>query len=212
MHIGSICSRRNHGTTEWQQLRQRVGFFGGKLVMTAPRLRGGVAAMQGVHDSDGDGSVPLVSLGLLCRKWAEGKSFLNPSGLQVTTVEIPSSEAPRPRFPLPNSAAHDAQDHLGIMGNAILLSTALRAAAGDAEELQDVIHSSIDGIAQGIAIDPRGAHSVQVTPTTNHEEALHRSEVAPDLPGGSNAETAAVAEVASAATSHTGASNTKTEL
>ena len=42
---------------------------------------------MGVHLSDGDGTVPLISLGLMCRKgWAPG-SPLNPSGMRVVTRE-----------------------------------------------------------------------------------------------------------------------------
>ena len=41
----------------------------------------------GVRFSDGDGSVPLVSLGYMCQKWAEPKSHHNPSGSRVYTRE-----------------------------------------------------------------------------------------------------------------------------
>mmetsp|Transcript_28248 Transcript_28248/g.79744 ORF Transcript_28248/g.79744 Transcript_28248/m.79744 type:complete len:390 (-) Transcript_28248:87-1256(-) len=116
---------------------------------------------KGVGHCEGDGSVPLVSLGLLCRKWEQNPgSFLNPGGVRVTTVEIPSSEAPRAMFSLPTSTATDAQDHLGVMGNGALIGTAIRAAVGQAHEIPDMIHSPIDAIAQGIEIDARGARSV----------------------------------------------------
>lgn len=45
------------------------------------------AQHTGVQFSDGDGTVPLISLGLMCRKgWRQG-SGLNPGGMRVVTRE-----------------------------------------------------------------------------------------------------------------------------
>ena len=52
-----------------------------------------------MRKGDGDGTVPLVSLGLMCRKGWKSKA-LNPGGIKVTTHElkheaVPISQGPR---------------------------------------------------------------------------------------------------------------------
>ena len=57
---------------------------------TAGRQRLGPERRQraGVRASDGDGTVPLLSLGALCaRHWREPR--LNPSGMRIVTREFP---------------------------------------------------------------------------------------------------------------------------
>lgn len=51
------------------------------------------AQETGVRKGDGDGTVPLVSLGLMCRKgWKDTK--LNPGGIEIVTHELKHDAVP----------------------------------------------------------------------------------------------------------------------
>ena len=78
---------------------------------------------NGVLSSDGDGTVPLRSLGLLCaspRGW-NGTSALNPSGSPVVVREYEHKP-----FPLAAQGGRNSADHVDIMGNHLLLEDLLR--------------------------------------------------------------------------------------
>lgn len=53
----------------------------------------GLPQEAGVQKTDGDGTVPLISLGLLCRKGWRGKK-LNPAGLRVVSREYKNELVP----------------------------------------------------------------------------------------------------------------------
>ena len=46
-----------------------------------------------MRKGDGDGTVPLVSLGLMCRKGWKSKK-LNPAGIQIVTHELKHEAVP----------------------------------------------------------------------------------------------------------------------
>ncbi|EFJ42118.1 hypothetical protein VOLCADRAFT_97885 [Volvox carteri f. nagariensis] len=101
----------------------------------------------GVQMSDGDGTVPLLSLGLMCRRgWRPGGS-LNPGGMRVITREFKHRSV---------SLLQDARGgpataaHIEILGNEAVLQDVIRIAAGRLDELSDVIHSDIDRIAASV--------------------------------------------------------------
>ena len=48
----------------------------------------------GVQKTDGDGTVPLISMGLMCRNGWRGKTKLNPSGMRVVTKEYSHKTVP----------------------------------------------------------------------------------------------------------------------
>ena len=113
--------------------------------------------MQGVSHGNGDGSVPLTSLGLMCRKWSE-QGHLNPSGIKFTTVEFPHipvvpgpfSTGGMPRFDL--RGGPEAVDHLDIMGNEKMLRLLLMAASGKADMVEEKVTSDIAAIANKIKL------------------------------------------------------------
>nr|ANH71127.1 phospholipid: diacylglycerol acyltransferase [Lobosphaera incisa]ANH79231.1 phospholipid:diacylglycerol acyltransferase [Lobosphaera incisa] len=100
---------------------------------------------HGVRKVDGDGTVPLISSGLLCRHpqaWA-AKSRLNPSGIPVVTREYmhePSGSYMDLRGG-PRSA-----DHVDILAHVDLMVDILKVAAGAGDELDNKIVSQIDRI------------------------------------------------------------------
>ena len=98
----------------------------------------------GVHSGDGDGSVPLLSLGFMCREWNNNRK-LNPSMLRVTTKEY-KHEA---EFSIsdPMRAGPHAGEHCDILGNEELTYDILKIATG-AEIVEDRIISEIDEIVK----------------------------------------------------------------
>ena len=77
----------------------------------------------GVKFSDGDGSVPLLSLGYLCVDTWKRKE-LNPSGSMVLTKEYPNSEEFHMGDPM-RGGPH-AADHVDILGNVDMTEDFLR--------------------------------------------------------------------------------------
>ena len=73
-------------------------------------------------------------------------------------MEFPHQAAPGPRFDL--RGGPEAVDHLDIMGNERMLRLLVKAAAGKADEIEEVISSEINRIAEGLAIDAEGVHSI----------------------------------------------------
>ncbi|GIL59569.1 hypothetical protein Vafri_14321, partial [Volvox africanus] len=107
----------------------------------------GTSLDVGVQLSDGDGTVPLLSLGLMCRHgWRAGGS-LNPGGMRVITREFKHRSV---------SLLQDARGgpataaHIEILGNEAVMHDVIRVAAGRLDELDDVIHSDIDRIAAAV--------------------------------------------------------------
>ncbi|KAK9829180.1 hypothetical protein WJX72_004349 [[Myrmecia] bisecta] len=108
---------------------------------------------HGVRKVDGDGTVPIISTGLLCRArkhgW-NGKTRLNPSGIKVVTREYmhePSGSYMDLRGG-PRSA-----DHVDILAHVDVMVDVLKIAAGAGDELDDKILSEIDNIASRIDLN-----------------------------------------------------------
>lgn len=105
---------------------------------------------KGVQYGDGDGTVPITSLGALCLGgWRH--SSLNPHGVKVVTREYLSKQTSimsgGDLRGGPEMAAH-----VEILGNKHFLQDLLRAAAGWHHELDDAIGSNIRTIVDNIPL------------------------------------------------------------
>jgi phospholipid:diacylglycerol acyltransferase len=112
---------------------------------------------QGIRYADGDGSVPLLSLGYLCTDaWQRHDSGLNPSNAQVVTREYQHKTEFVVDDPMrggPYSALH-----VDVLGNVDMMTDLLRVATGFEKDQvnQDQIVSDIERIAQEINRHPKG--------------------------------------------------------
>jgi len=111
----------------------------------------------GVRYTDGDGSVPLISLGYMCADaWRRKETGLNPSGAEVITREY----GHRAEFCVddPMRKGPKSGEHVDILGNHGMLEDFLRIVSDfRTEEIQnDQIVSNIKGIAKAINAHPKG--------------------------------------------------------
>lgn len=109
----------------------------------------------GIKYADGDGSVPLLSLGYMCADgWRRGETGLNPGKTKVVTREYKHRQEMDMGDPMrggPFSA-----DHVDIMGNLDMMRDFLRIVSDHESDLQDDIVSDIKGIAERIKKHPKG--------------------------------------------------------
>eukprot|EP00878_Enallax_costatus_P008458 GHUV01008840.1.p1 GENE.GHUV01008840.1~~GHUV01008840.1.p1 ORF type:complete len:707 (+),score=149.19 GHUV01008840.1:1658-3778(+) len=110
--------------------------------------------MSGVQLSpNGDGTVPLLSLGALCAGgWKTRR--LNPSGMEVVVKEYPNN----PDTGLLSDArgGPGASTHVEILGNEPMLLDLMKIAAGQGDGMEEVYHSDIRKIASRIPWDELG--------------------------------------------------------
>ncbi|XP_047052564.1 phospholipid:diacylglycerol acyltransferase 1 [Lolium rigidum] len=95
----------------------------------------------GVHLSDGDETVPVLSAGYMCAKAWRGKTRFNPSGSKTYVREYSHS----PPSTLLEGRGTQSGAHVDIMGNFALMEDIIRIAAGaTGEELDgDQVYSDI---------------------------------------------------------------------
>ncbi|KAF9917323.1 hypothetical protein BX616_001354 [Lobosporangium transversale] len=94
----------------------------------------------GVHQGDGDGTVPLLSTGYMC---VEGwkKKLYNPAGIKVITREFTHHSSPSP---VDIRGGKRTADHVDILGNYQVTRDLLAIVAGrDGEGLEEQIFSKI---------------------------------------------------------------------
>ncbi|KAF9436463.1 hypothetical protein BGZ76_003924 [Entomortierella beljakovae] len=94
----------------------------------------------GIHQGDGDGTVPLLSTGYMC---VEGwkKKLYNPAGLNVITREFTHQSSPSP---VDLRGGKKTADHVDILGNFQVTRDILTIAAGrDGDGLEEQIFSKI---------------------------------------------------------------------
>mmetsp|Transcript_26052 Transcript_26052/g.53809 ORF Transcript_26052/g.53809 Transcript_26052/m.53809 type:complete len:755 (+) Transcript_26052:198-2462(+) len=111
----------------------------------------------GVRFSDGDTSVPLLSLGYMCQKWAEPKSRHNPSGMKVFTRE--RKHEAEPSLTDPGRGGPHSGEHVDILGNVGVIEDVVRIATGyEVEEKvdHDIIVSQLKNIMKSIDSHPFG--------------------------------------------------------
>lgn len=101
---------------------------------------------DGIRYTDGDGTVPLVSLGYMCARGWRGRKF-NPAGLEVRTREYrhdPVSILFDPR------GGPATADHVDIMGNHAMIRDVLLIAARAYDQVPENITSRILDIAERV--------------------------------------------------------------
>ena len=104
--------------------------------------RGFMIEPDGVLTGDGDGTVPLVSLGYLCVKgWRDERLNLNPGRAPVVVREFSHAEASGFR------GGGKAADHVDILGNHEVISDILAIATGRGDALEDRLLSNITQIS-----------------------------------------------------------------
>lgn len=111
----------------------------------------------GVRFSDGDGTVPLLSLGYMCQKWAAPHSQHNPSGIRVFTRE--RKHIAEVSITDPGRGGPQSGEHVDILGNIGVIEDIVRiATAFQVEEKvdHDIIVSELKKITEGIDNDPKG--------------------------------------------------------
>jgi phospholipid:diacylglycerol acyltransferase len=110
---------------------------------------------HGMRFSDGDGSVPLLSLGYICADaWTRKDSGLNPSGTKVVTLEYKNQAefvADDPFRGGPRSA-----DHVDILGNLGMTEDFLRVVSDFNPPTESNIVSNLREYAKAINEHPRG--------------------------------------------------------
>lgn len=108
---------------------------------------------NGIVHSDGDGTVPLISLGFMCRKGWREMPHLNPANVSVVTKEFEHEPSLVDLRGGPKTG-----DHVDILGNHELLMDIMKISSnymfidGGTHFLpQDRIFSEIDNISEGVA-------------------------------------------------------------
>ncbi|KAG9292687.1 hypothetical protein G9A89_008274 [Geosiphon pyriformis] len=97
---------------------------------------------SGIHTGEGDGTVPLLSLGYMCVKGWKNPLY-NPAGIKVITREFVHETSPS--FDLRGGAK--TADHVDILGNYAVTEDVLRIAAAQADSIENTIHSRIEEYA-----------------------------------------------------------------
>jgi phospholipid:diacylglycerol acyltransferase len=108
----------------------------------------------GVKMVDGDGSVPLVSLGYMCiNGWK--KKHLNPSRSKVVTREYPNQQAFSMGDPIRGGAK--SSEHVDILGHLDLTEDFIRIVTDhESDRVDDQINSDIIDISKRIDEHPLG--------------------------------------------------------
>ncbi|KIR59655.1 phospholipid:diacylglycerol acyltransferase [Cryptococcus bacillisporus CA1873] len=93
---------------------------------------------SGVKFGDGDGTIPVVSLGSMCVKGWKGKTKWNPAGIEVITQEYKHSPEG-----LDLRGGAQTADHVDILGASPLNSAILKIAGGRGDLVTEQIGSKI---------------------------------------------------------------------
>lgn len=112
--------------------------------------------VHGIKFADGDGSVPLLSLGYMSAgPWRDRSSGLNPSGSKTVIREY----VHRPSFDSddPLRKGRFSAEHVDILGNEEMMEDLMRIVTDfEVDTLTDKIESDINGIVQRIKDHPTG--------------------------------------------------------
>jgi phospholipid:diacylglycerol acyltransferase len=111
----------------------------------------------GVRFSDGDGTVPLISLGYMCQKWAQPHNQHNPSGIRVYTRE--RKHTAEVLITDPGRGGPLSGEHVDILGNIGVIEDVVRIATDfEVNERVDkeIIHSELKRITKAIDSHPEG--------------------------------------------------------
>jgi phospholipid:diacylglycerol acyltransferase len=95
---------------------------------------------SGVQSVDGDGSVPLVSLGYMCVEgWKNAKYPFNPAKIPITTVEY----LHMPQKVFDGRGGGSSANHVDIMGHNEMILHIMLMAAGHSEKVEERILSNV---------------------------------------------------------------------
>jgi phospholipid:diacylglycerol acyltransferase len=119
--------------------------------------------VHGIKYSDGDGSVPLLSLGYMCAgPWRDHNSGLNPSGSEVIIREYKH----RTEFAVedPMRKGPNSSEHVDVLGNHDMLADFVKIVSGeDADSVTDNIISDIKGIVKRIGDHSDGGRPLRTS-------------------------------------------------
>ncbi|KAJ8598763.1 hypothetical protein CTAYLR_009868 [Chrysophaeum taylorii] len=148
-----------------------------------------ISRKGGVHTTNGDGTVPLLSLGFMCaRGWAS--TSLNPARMRVLTKEyvhedLPAREAmSRPLEFVQGLANEKDADHITILGNRELIADVIDIVLGGHTTLvKSHVSSDICALAARVPLDldlrrDGAADACDIDPSPNDADH-HRGVVAP---------------------------------
>ena len=102
----------------------------------------------GVYLGDGDGTVPLMSLGYMCNKGWRTKKY-NPAGMRVVTREYKHNPV---HFLKDMRGGPFSADHVDILLNEDMLADLVTITGGDGNQLEDDIHSAIEELVKEVDI------------------------------------------------------------
>lgn len=111
---------------------------------------------HGIRMTDGDGSVPLISLGYICvDAWRRKTSGLNPAGAKVVTREY----ANRQEFSVddPMRGGPSSSDHVDVLGNVFMTEDLVKIVTNfEVGKVKTRLVSDIEKIAHRINEHPHG--------------------------------------------------------
>ncbi|KAI8343654.1 Lecithin:cholesterol acyltransferase-domain-containing protein [Chlamydoabsidia padenii] len=155
----SVClTRQDAGASPYSADRnsrvERNGTDGKKIIV--PRMMYiDNSVNNGIRFSDGDGSVPLLSLGYMCAPkngaWTKHRDLYNPGHSPIKTKEYVHEE---PDGKLNVRGGAKTADHVDILGNWELTLDLLRIVSNAGENVTEEIHSNIEEISSRIPIMP----------------------------------------------------------
>jgi phospholipid:diacylglycerol acyltransferase len=102
----------------------------------------------GIRYVDGDGTVPLISLGFMCAKGWRKKKY-NPSQMEIRIREYRHNPLPLIYDP---RGGPSTSDHVDIMGNHEMITDILNIVAKKYDQVPEQIHSEILKIAQRVEL------------------------------------------------------------
>lgn len=105
--------------------------------------------LNGIVASDGDGTVPLVSLGYMCRKGWKMDRY-NSGKIPVVTREYRDQSSDTT---MTLRGGENSGDHVDIMGNYGLLKDILLIVSGKDESLEDQVLSRISEISDNVSLE-----------------------------------------------------------
>ncbi|KAI9301689.1 Lecithin:cholesterol acyltransferase-domain-containing protein [Cunninghamella echinulata] len=111
---------------------------------------------DGIQYSDGDGTVPLLSLGYMCSPkngaWTKYRDLYNPGHSPVTIKEYlhePSDSKLNIR------GGGESSDHVDILGHVKMILDILQILSNKSENVTEQIISKIEQVAEKIKLDPK---------------------------------------------------------
>ncbi|CAO3642876.1 unnamed protein product [Cunninghamella blakesleeana] len=110
---------------------------------------------DGVQFSDGDGTVPLLSLGYMCSPsnggWTKHRDLYNPGHSPVVVKEYKHEQSGG--FDVRGGSK--SSDHVDILGNRLMTLDILKIISNKGDELTEQIYSNIEEVAKKVKLEPK---------------------------------------------------------